>query len=207
MLRFRRRIGSTLKLEFGAEAAVVDQAVAREEVAARSSGAEASSSVGWSCDEVAAAVEDVVSRFSLTNGKEPERPYLGRQMSMRDQAAAAGRPAAPAAAAVPLLSPRPAPPSSLPPLSAPAPAPALDLAPAPAAPVYFKDAALPLVSKFYGGLTVDVAQSISWLDEIIKSLMGANEVVPSDAVTPADSYNARGWSSLRKRVQVFWRSV
>jgi hypothetical protein len=58
-------------------------------------------------------------------------------------------------------------------------------------PVFFNDAALPLVSKFFGGLTVDVAQSVSWLDEVIKSLLGANEVVPSDAVTPADSYAAR----------------
>ena len=38
---------------------------------------------------------------------------------------------------------------------------------------------------------MDVAHSVSWLDEFIKSLMGAGEVVPSDAVTPADSYTAR----------------
>ena len=38
---------------------------------------------------------------------------------------------------------------------------------------------------------MDVAHSVSWLDEFIKSLMGAGEVVPNDAVTPADSFSAR----------------
>ena len=73
----------TLKLKFNSEEAVVDQAAATEEMAASSSNAEASSSVGWSCDDVVAAVEEAVNRTPLTNGKEPARPHLGRQMSMR----------------------------------------------------------------------------------------------------------------------------
>jgi hypothetical protein len=164
----------TLKLEFRSAAAAVDQAAARDEAAASSSGAEASCSVGCSCDRVAEVVDEVVRHTPLTNGKEPERPYLGRQTSMRDQAAAAGRPAAPAAAAVP-LAPRSATLPTVPPVPAPVPAPAPapasvpapPLAPAPAAPVYFQDGSLPLASTLFGGLTMDVAHSVSWLDEFI----------------------------------------
>ena len=191
----------TLQLKFSSAAAAVDQAAAIE-AAASSSGAETSCSVGWSCDRVAEVIDEVVRHTPLTNGKEPERPHLGRQASMRDQAAAAGRRAAPEEEAVP-RSPHPAslPVPSVPySAAAPAPDPTPPMAPAPAAsaqapasamPVFFNDAALPLVSKFFGGLTVDEAQSVSWLDDVIKSLLGANEVVPSDAVTPADSYVAR----------------
>ena len=143
----------TLQLKFSSAAAAVDQAAAIE-AAASSSGAETSCSVGWSCDRVAEVIDEVVRHTPLTNGKEPERPHLGRQASMRDQAAAAGRRAAPEEEAVP-RSPHPA---SLPvpsvPYSAAAPAsdPTLPMAPAPAAsapapasamPVFFNDAALP----------------------------------------------------------------
>ena len=56
-------------------------------MAASSSGAEASSSVGWSSDEVAAAVEEVVSHTPLTNCKEAawassSGAPMGRQISM-----------------------------------------------------------------------------------------------------------------------------